>query len=77
MTLAGLRKLGESVRAEIKHMPILDDIMDHDVLGPAIREGMQKGRQEGELTILRRLLTKRFGDLPPGCQRAPPAVVDC
>ena len=28
-------------------MPILDDIMDHDVLGPAIREGMQKGRQEG------------------------------
>ncbi len=61
-------------------MPILDDIMDHDLLGPAIRQGMQKGleqgleqgvqkgleqgMQRGELTILRRVLSKRFGALP-------------
>jgi predicted transposase YdaD len=53
-------------------MPILDDIMDHDVIGPAIREGLQQGRreglqqglQQGELIILRRLLGKRFGALP-------------
>jgi predicted transposase YdaD len=68
MILAGLRKLSESIRAEVKLMPILDDIMDHDVIGPAIREGMRKGRlegvQQGELTIVRRLLAKRFGDLP-------------
>jgi predicted transposase YdaD len=68
MILAGLRKLSESIRAEVKLMPILDDIMDHDVIGPAIREGMQKGRlegvQQGELTIVRRLLAKRFGNLP-------------
>ncbi len=73
MILAGLRKLGDTITAEVKHMPILDDIMDHDVLGPAIRQGIQQGMQEGmqagvqkgELTILRRLLGRRFGNLPP------------
>ena len=68
MILGGLRKLGDSIRTEVKHMPILDDIMDHDVIGPAIREGLQRGLQEGlqkgELTILRRQIGKRFGALP-------------
>ena len=49
-------------------MPILDDIMDHDLLGPAIRQGMQKGLeqgvQRGELIILRRQLNRRFGVMP-------------
>ncbi len=53
-------------------MPILDDIMEHDVLGPTFREGMQKGLEQGvqkgleqgEQTLLRRMLTKRFGELP-------------
>jgi predicted transposase YdaD len=60
MILAGLRELEDSIRAEVKHMPILNDIMDHKVFGPLIRQGEQKG----ELTILRRLLNKRFGDIP-------------
>ncbi len=76
MILAGLRKLEDSIRSEVRHMPILDDIMDHDVIGPAIREGLQQGRreglregrqeglQQGELTILRRLIGKRFGAVP-------------
>lgn len=72
MILAGLRHLGDAIRTEVEYMPILDDIMDHDLLGPAIRQGMQKGRQEGiqegiqqgELATLRRQLTKRFGPLP-------------
>ena len=80
MILAGLRKLGDLIRTEVTHMPILDDIMDHDVIGPAIREGLQKGleqgleqgrqegKQEGELTILRRQIGKRFG--------APPSWLD-
>jgi hypothetical protein len=46
--LAGLRKLGDSIRTEVKHMPILDDIMDHDVIGPAIRQG----RREEVLKVL-------------------------
>ena len=57
-------------------MPILNDIMDHDFLGPLMRkerqeglregkqEGKQEGRQEGEITILRKQLSKRFGELP-------------
>jgi hypothetical protein len=60
------------LRAEVKHMPILNDIMDHDLLGPIFREGKQEGLQEGlqkgELAILRRQLAKRFG--------TPPAWVD-
>jgi predicted transposase YdaD len=63
MILAGLRKLGDSIRTEVKYLPILDDIMDHDVIGPAIRERMQKGRKEEGLSMLRRLIEKRFGPL--------------
>ena len=42
-------------------MPIMHDIMDHGIIGPAIRQGMQ---QEG-VSILRRQIEKRFGALPP------------
>ena len=70
MILAGLRKLGDTIRTEVKHMPILNDIMDHDVLGPTFREGekkgLEQGLQKGELTILRRQLNKRFGTMPAG-----------
>src|SRR5437016_79618 len=45
--LAGLRKLGTVISEEAAKMPILDDIMDHDLLGPAIRRGMEQGREEG------------------------------
>jgi predicted transposase YdaD len=77
MILAGLGKLGEFIKTETKHKPILDDIMDHDVIGPAIRKGLEKGLQNGRqedlnegihresLAISRRLITKRFGPLPP------------
>jgi predicted transposase YdaD len=62
--LSGLRKLGNEIRAEVKQMPILDDIMTHDFLGPLIRKERKEGRQEGELAILRRMIGKRFGALP-------------
>jgi len=41
-------------------MPILNDILDHEVLG---RE-YKRGRQEGELNLLHRILVKRFGPIP-------------
>jgi hypothetical protein len=31
-------------------MPILDDIMDHDLFGPILWQGMEKGREEGSQT---------------------------
>ena len=46
-------------------MPILDDIMDHDILGPAIRRGLEQGRVEGEQTVVMRMIEKRFGSTPP------------
>ena len=49
-------------------MPILNDILDHEVLGreykKGVQQGRQEGRQEGELTILRRQIQKRFGTIP-------------
>ena len=49
-------------------MPIDLDIRDHETLGPMLIEaeqkGFQKGRQEGELAVLRRLIENRFGTLP-------------
>ena len=72
IVLAGLRGLEETVEEEIRKMPILNDIMDHKVLGreykrgraEGIADGRQDGIQQGELRILRRLLEKRFGPIP-------------
>jgi len=79
MILAGLRRLSKTVAQEVRNMPIDLDIRDHEVLGPMFVEAEQKGRQEGlreglraglragrqgELTVLRRLIEKRFGALP-------------
>lgn len=61
-------------------MPILDDIMDHEVLGPLTRRSLERGRQEGlevgrqegrflgERDILQRLIAKRFGAVPVWAQ---------
>ena len=66
--LAGLRQLGKYVDQEAKTMPVLTDIMEHDLLGPAIRQGMeegfQRGRREEALELLESLMTKRFGSVP-------------
>ena len=45
-------------------MPILNDILDHEVLGREYKKGLQQGVQQGELTVLRRLIEARFGSLP-------------
>jgi hypothetical protein len=52
-------------------MPILDDIMDHDLFGPAIRQGREDGREEAReearehlRCILSRQIAQRFGPAP-------------
>jgi hypothetical protein len=49
-------------------MPVTESMLDHDLLGPVykkgLEEGRQEGRQEGELSLLRRQIAKRFGPLP-------------
>ncbi len=60
LIISGLRKLAPAIREEAQKMPILNDILDHEVIGPAIRQGLQQGRRD----ILNRQLEKRFGPLP-------------
>jgi hypothetical protein len=62
--LAGLRNLGDVIIKETTTMPILDDIMDHDFLGPAFRRERREGRLEGEQAVIVRQVEKRFGPLP-------------
>jgi predicted transposase YdaD len=68
LILAKLRRLSREVIRETRKMPILEDIMDHDVIGPAIRkglrQGLQQGRVEGQMEILHRQIRKRFGRIP-------------
>jgi predicted transposase YdaD len=56
LIISGIRRLARTVTEEVHKMPILADIMDHEVLGPAIRQGRQD--------VLRRQLQKRFGQIP-------------
>jgi uncharacterized protein YqeY len=47
-----------------RKVPILNDILQHEILGREYKKGRKEGRQEGELAILRRLIEKRFGSVP-------------
>ena len=57
LILAGLRRFAKAVEQEARKMPIHIDILENEVLGPVFKKGLQ----EGELTILRRQIEKRFG----------------
>jgi predicted transposase YdaD len=77
LILAGIRQLAGAVEQEAKQMPILNDIMDHEVIGPAIRQGRKEGKAEGKLegkieeasALSQRMLTARFGPLSPATKR--------
>ena len=45
-------------------MPILNDILDHEVLGREFKHGLQQGAQQEALAMLHGLLEVRFGILP-------------
>jgi hypothetical protein len=63
--IAALRKLTGQVKREAEKMPILNDIMDDEVIGPLIRKGLVQGRVEGQVEILGSQIEKRFGPIPP------------
>ena len=68
LLLSGLRHLGQTVEEEARRMPILNDILDHEVLGReykrGIEEGERVGRKAGELALVRLQIQKRFGTIP-------------
>ena len=45
-------------------MPLFIDILDNKVLGREFKRGLKEGELKGELTVLRRLIEKRFGAMP-------------
>jgi hypothetical protein len=53
-------------------MPLIINLLENEVLGPPYRRGLEEGeakgreegRQQGERTVLRRRIVKRFGALP-------------
>jgi predicted transposase YdaD len=59
--ITGLRRMEDETRREAKKMPVLNDIMDNKVIGPAIRQG----RVEGQVEIVLCQIQKRFGRIPP------------
>jgi hypothetical protein len=78
MILAGIRKLDEVVQQEPRQMPIRNDVMDHGVIGPAIRKGIVQGKAEGiaegkfkeASALAQRQLTARFGPLSPKTKKS-------
>jgi hypothetical protein len=60
LILARLRRRSGEVLKETSKMPIMEDIMDHDVLGPVLR----KGRVEGQVDMLLSQIQKKFGRIP-------------
>lgn len=59
--LAALRKLTGEVKREAGRMPIQEDIMDDEVLGPIFRQSHTRGQIE----VLARQIEKRFGGMLP------------
>jgi hypothetical protein len=69
LRIAGLRELEEVVEREARGMPVFNPIMDNKVLGREIKRGIEIGRVEGELKILRRLMETRFGPIPDWAEK--------
>ncbi len=75
--LSGLREMEQVVREEAAYMPIIVDVMQNKILGPEIRkalkqgrkEGVREGREQGQLTLLTRMIEARFGPLPHWAKR--------
>jgi len=84
LMLAGLRQLGDTVEKEAGQMPLLDDILDHPVLGreykrglkQGIEQGLERGKHAGELTLLLRQVERRFGTVPAALRERFAAMSD-
>jgi hypothetical protein len=53
--------LEEAAEREARKMPILINNLDNKVLEREYKHGLKEGFQEGEPTVIRRLIEKRFG----------------
>jgi hypothetical protein len=67
--LARLRNLVSVLEEETKRMPILEDIMDHEIIGRERKLGMALGRVEGQRNLVLSLISELFGTVPEWARR--------
>jgi hypothetical protein len=76
LLISGLRQLAPTIKEESQKMPILNDILDHEVIGPAIMQGLaqglaqgraegkMEGKAEGKAELVAKLMRTKFGSIP-------------
>jgi len=68
LVLSGLRRLEAVIKEETARMPVIIDLMENTVIRGYYLQGKEEGKQEGArdeaMTMLTRLLERRFGPLP-------------
>jgi predicted transposase/invertase (TIGR01784 family) len=68
LVISGLRRMEETITQEERTMPVTEDIRNHAIIGPALRQGHKEGHKEGRhealLETADQLLTEKFGPLP-------------
>ncbi|HEX4228002.1 MAG TPA: DUF4351 domain-containing protein [Bryobacteraceae bacterium] len=83
MILSGLRGLGKLIQSEVQQMPITVDVDEifgdliaervnrsaQAALDKGMREGIEKGREQGALSLLHRQIATRFGPLPEWAEK--------
>lgn len=72
LVTSGLRRLHDDLREEMRHMPLLDDLLENPFLqdwfkegeAKGVAQGVARGRSEEAVRMLTHILEHRFGPLP-------------
>jgi predicted transposase/invertase (TIGR01784 family) len=65
MVLSGLRRLNRLVAEEVHNMSFTIDYMENETIRGWFERWREEGADQGQASLLSKLLIKRFGDLPP------------
>jgi predicted transposase/invertase (TIGR01784 family) len=63
--LAGLRFEKKLIRQLFREDVMRESVTYQDILEQGVQKGVQQGMQRGEVAILQRLISRRFGELEP------------
>jgi hypothetical protein len=64
LVTSGLRRLPADLKNEVRHMPLLSDVLENPFLKDWFEEGEAKGRTEEARRLTLLLLSHKFGPLP-------------
>jgi len=63
--IAGLRYDKTLIQQLLREDIMRESVIYQDILQQGVQQGREEGRGEGEASLIIRLLTRRFGELPP------------